>query len=357
MKKLFLATLFTLLFLFFLNPFSTFAASYDFNCTGSTNTTITVDPYPIIVTPDTTPLEIKFTISGNLATGSTYYLDSLEWLESEKIEYTGEPLTITKIFRDVSFSDSKIKLMRSTTGLDQSLCQTTEKVIVDNEAIKIVTPVGSCNATISPNPADINDSISVTATGLEPSTQYSVLMTREGVSGLITPTTQAQVTTNSSGSLTTSLGTIDSTGSYHLSIEDFGIPVCKTNDALEIQENILRTGDPGYEEYLASLAQADPTCNSGKGIDTAIGCLPTNVNDFVKDIIQKRAIPLGAGFAFLLMLYGAFTLITSAGNPESTKKGQEIITSAIVGLLFIIFSVFLLKVIGVDILQLDKFGF
>jgi type IV secretion system pilin len=97
-----------------------------------------------------------------------------------------------------------------------------------------------------------------------------------------------------------------------------------------------------------------PCVNGQEGIETAIGCLPTNVQPFV-NFILTRGISIGAGLAFMLMLYGAFVLITSAGNPENTKKGKEIITSAIIGLLFIIFSVFLLKVIGLDILKLPNF--
>lgn len=96
------------------------------------------------------------------------------------------------------------------------------------------------------------------------------------------------------------------------------------------------------------------TDSAKDGILTAIGCLPIEIGAFTRTVLN-RGISIGAGLAFLLMLYGAFVLITSAGNPENTKKGGEIITSAIVGLLFIIFSIFLLKVIGIDILNLSDF--
>jgi hypothetical protein len=44
--------------------------------------------------------------------------------------------------------------------------------------------------------------------------------------------------------------------------------------------------------------------------------------------------------------------MSSSGDPERLKGGQELLTSAIAGLIMLIFSVFILRVIGVDILKL-----
>jgi len=46
---------------------------------------------------------------------------------------------------------------------------------------------------------------------------------------------------------------------------------------------------------------------------------------------------------------------SSQGNPEKLKKAQEMITSCIMGLMLIIFSVFILKLIGVNILKIPGF--
>ena len=48
--------------------------------------------------------------------------------------------------------------------------------------------------------------------------------------------------------------------------------------------------------------------------------------------------------------------MTSQGNPEAVKAATEQLTSAIIGLLFIILSFVILEIIGVDILKIPGFG-
>ena len=102
----------------------------------------------------------------------------------------------------------------------------------------------------------------------------------------------------------------------------------------------------------------NPLCNGNKGIDTAIGCISVleSPEAFLGDIL-RWAVGVGGGIAFLLIVYASFIIMTSSGNPERLKAGQELLTSAISGLVLLIFSVFILKLIGIDILKLCKFGF
>ena len=97
---------------------------------------------------------------------------------------------------------------------------------------------------------------------------------------------------------------------------------------------------------------SDPSI-TGK-LYTAIGCIPVrNTNEFI-GFILRWAIGIGGGIAFLLIVFAGFQIMTSAGNPERLKAGQELLTSAIAGLILLIFSVFILRIIGVNILGIFK---
>lgn len=90
---------------------------------------------------------------------------------------------------------------------------------------------------------------------------------------------------------------------------------------------------------------------SNDGVSTALGCVPTNTTEFVGWVLSK-VIGLAGGIAFLLIIYAGFLVITSHGDPEKLNNGKEIIVSTLAGLLMIVFSVILLHIIGVNILQI-----
>ncbi|OGK24462.1 hypothetical protein A2954_07515 [Candidatus Roizmanbacteria bacterium RIFCSPLOWO2_01_FULL_37_12] len=56
---------------------------------------------------------------------------------------------------------------------------------------------------------------------------------------------------------------------------------------------------------------------------------------------------IGAAILLLIMLlWGAFTRITSGGNPENLAKSQKIMTYAILGLVLVILSFLFVKLIS-----------
>lgn len=96
-------------------------------------------------------------------------------------------------------------------------------------------------------------------------------------------------------------------------------------------------------------------CTSDQ-LNTAIGCIDITNSTGLIGFILKWAIGIGGGVAFLLILYSSFMIMTSQGVPERLKAGQELLTSAIMGLILLIFSVFLLRLVGVNILNIPGFS-
>ncbi len=99
------------------------------------------------------------------------------------------------------------------------------------------------------------------------------------------------------------------------------------------------------------------TCFDGGGAWTAFGCVGKggNPSDFISNFL-KLGISIGGGLAFLIILVSGFQTMTSTGNPEKLHAAKELLGGAISGLLLIIFSIFILKIIGVDILGIPEFG-
>lgn len=90
------------------------------------------------------------------------------------------------------------------------------------------------------------------------------------------------------------------------------------------------------------------------GIRTAIGCIGTDPASLVATLTAV-GIGLGGGVAFLMIILGGMQMQLSAGNPERMQQAKETVESAITGLLLIVFSVFILRVIGVNILNIPGF--
>jgi len=86
-------------------------------------------------------------------------------------------------------------------------------------------------------------------------------------------------------------------------------------------------------------------------IDTPFGQIPTDPAGIAKALLNL-GVGVAGGIAFLLMIFGAYRLMFSGGDPEAIQQGRQVITAAIVGLLVIIFSVFILNLIGISVLGL-----
>lgn len=90
------------------------------------------------------------------------------------------------------------------------------------------------------------------------------------------------------------------------------------------------------------------------GINTAIGPIDTEPTAFVRKVFEV-VLGLAGGIALVLIMISGYKLMASQGNPEAVQGAREQLTSAIVGLLFIIFSFVILQVVGADILRIPGF--
>jgi len=111
---------------------------------------------------------------------------------------------------------------------------------------------------------------------------------------------------------------------------------------------------PNWDSCNACLYQPDGTPREYTYY-TAIGCVSTKSDLFVKSLLSI-VFGIGGGVAFLAVIGGTITVLTSAGDPEKLQKGKEMITSSLAGILLILFSVFLLRTVGFDILRIPGFG-
>ncbi len=102
-------------------------------------------------------------------------------------------------------------------------------------------------------------------------------------------------------------------------------------------------------------ASACLSCVDKKAIWTGFGCFRTDVGGFIQDFI-RIIVGAAGGIALMCIIYSAYLIQFSRGNPERLKKAREYLTSCIMGLLLIIFAVLILKIIGVDILRIPGFS-
>jgi len=104
----------------------------------------------------------------------------------------------------------------------------------------------------------------------------------------------------------------------------------------------------------APSAATQLTNCSGSSCDTAFGPISTNAEGVAKALFGV-VLGISGGIAILLIILSGYRLMVSRGNPEQVQQAREQFTAAIVGLMFIIFSLVILQSIGFDILQLPGF--
>lgn len=92
---------------------------------------------------------------------------------------------------------------------------------------------------------------------------------------------------------------------------------------------------------------------------TGIGCLSTGAGGFsrpgamtaVVQTILNIVFQVVGGIAFLYLLYGTYIIISSRASPEKLDYGKRLIFGAIIGLVFTLSSVFIIRIVVSGILK------
>lgn len=90
-------------------------------------------------------------------------------------------------------------------------------------------------------------------------------------------------------------------------------------------------------------------------IDTAVGTIDVSGPGGFIQTAFGVLLSISGAVAILLIIFSGYRIMTAQGDSEKLKGAQEMLTSAIIGLLFMIFSVTILRIIGIDILHIPGF--
>lgn len=180
------------------------------------------------------------------------------------------------------------------------------------------------------------------------------------------PNLQIQRDANGFWTCSTIKGINRAAGLVSVSYSSPGAGQCSTSEVVTRPDNWSFTNEglpwQGQAQFKrvceyagAKQGECELCMGDGSHVWTAIGCIPADSGGFITKFLTL-GIGIAGGIGFILILVGGFQIMTSAGNPEQLNAGRELVGSAIAGLLVTIFAVFILRVIGVDILSIPGFG-
>lgn len=104
-----------------------------------------------------------------------------------------------------------------------------------------------------------------------------------------------------------------------------------------------------------------PTPATGR-YHTAIGCISAlNFRSMgsasgLAQAMLNVVFGITGGVAFVYIMLGAFTIMTSRADPEKLNHGRRMLVGAVIGLLFSMGAVFIINFIGSTILRIPGFG-
>lgn len=91
-----------------------------------------------------------------------------------------------------------------------------------------------------------------------------------------------------------------------------------------------------------------------QGADKNKGKFSTNPPEFIIRVFTI-ILSFAGGIALLLIISAGYKIVMSKGKPEAIQQGKDQLGSAIVGLIFVIFSFVVIQVVFVEILKIPGF--
>lgn len=91
-------------------------------------------------------------------------------------------------------------------------------------------------------------------------------------------------------------------------------------------------------------------------IHTAIGCIPILIGPFMSTAL-RWGIGLAGGVIIIVLIIASIMIAGASGDPKKVQAGREMIMAALGGLILVVFSVLILNIIGVRILNIGDLGF
>ncbi len=108
----------------------------------------------------------------------------------------------------------------------------------------------------------------------------------------------------------------------------------------------------GTASYVNPCPQDNGIC---KSIPTAIGDIDVQSPIGFIEKLFALLLSISGGIAVAIFIFSGYRYILSRGDAEKVKNAREAMTSAIVGIIFIVFSLAIMQIITVDIFHLPGF--
>jgi hypothetical protein len=108
-----------------------------------------------------------------------------------------------------------------------------------------------------------------------------------------------------------------------------------------------------FTSHFSLLTLSYAACPGGQ-TETELGCISENPIEFTKQI-YGAGLGLIGGIGLLFIIYGAYLILSSQGDPTQLQKGKSYIIYSILGIILAIAGFSVYQIISVDVLNLPGF--